>query len=228
MNESAKAAGKRASSMVQEKGAAAVVRVSLNGTYCQRGQVRLQKIVDGRIDPGPFVEIGQPTGLYGDKALKEFAKLSMQMLTLNLPAIAKATAVEDIRTSFRPIEPGRYVVTLVNCNNGNSGAAMGFGNVGLLGVKGSNPQIPILGDNSIVIGKGEIVDAGIIDIVSTSSSGVFFKNETARLVGSEAPQPFREVIKRNLPEIYARITYRKFSAYDGLLLPENKKTTEKQ
>jgi len=159
--------------------------------------------------------LGQPTGLYGDKALKEFAKLSMQMLTLNLPAIAKATAVEDIRTSFRPIEPGRYIVTL-------------FGNVGLLGVKGSNPQIPILGDNSIVIGKGEIVDAGIIDIVSTGSSGVFFKNETARLVGSEAPQPFREVIKRNLPEIYARITYRKFSAYDGLLLPENKKTTEKQ
>lgn len=111
----------------------------------------------------------------------------MQMLTLNLPAIAKATAVEDIRTSFRPIEPGRYIVTLVNCNNGNSGAAMGFGNVGLLGVKGSNPQNPILGDNSIVIGKGEIVDAGIIDIVSTGSSGVFFKNETARLVGSEVP-----------------------------------------
>lgn len=220
MSESAKAAGKGAEAMVQEKGAAAVVRVSWDGIYCRRGRVRLQKVVDGKIDPGPFVEIGQPTGVYGTAALKDAAKLSLQMLTLNLAAVAKATAVEDIRTSFRAIEPGRYIITMVDCDNGNGNVSMGFANVGLLGEKGEKPQIPLLGDNSIVIGKGEIVDAGIINIVSTGSTGILFGHETARLAGSEAPQPFREAVKLNLPDIYSRITYTKFSAYGGLLLPE--------
>ncbi|WP_132588458.1 hypothetical protein [Rhizobium sp. BK068] len=104
---------------------------------------------------------------------------------------------------------------------------MGFGNVGLPGVKGSNPQIPILGDNSIVIGKGEIVDAGIVDIVSTGRAAS--SSRTRRPVLWDRRRPNRSgSIKRNLPENYARITYRKFSADDGLLLPENKKTTEKQ
>ncbi|MGR9169318.1 hypothetical protein [Rhizobium sp. KDH_Rht_773_N] len=227
MSESAKAAGKQAQSMVQEKGAAAVVRVSWDGVYCARGRVRLQKVVDGRIDPGPFVEIGQPTGVYGNAALKDFAKLSLQMMTFNLPAVAKAAAVEDIRTSFRAIEPGRYIITMVYCDNGNNNAAMGAANLGWMGEKGDKPQIPLLGDNSIVIGQGEIVDAGIVDIVSTGSTGFLFGHDTARLAGSEAPQPMREAMKLNLPEVYARTTYTKFSAYSGLLLPESPQPKEK-
>ncbi|MFC5759488.1 hypothetical protein [Rhizobium sp. GCM10022189] len=227
MSESAKAAGKRAQSMVQEKGAAAVVRVSWDGVYCARGRVRLQKVVDGRIDPGPFVEIGQPTGVYGNAALKDFAKLSLQMMTFNLPAVAKAAAVEDIRTSFRAIESGRYIITMVYCDNGNNNAAMGSANLGWMGENGDKPQIPLLGDNSIVIGQGEIVDAGIVDIVSTGSTGFLFGRDTARLAGSEAPQPMREAMKLNLPEVYARTTYTRFSAYSGLLLPESPQPKEK-
>jgi len=220
MDESAKAAGRKAETMVQEKGAAAVVRVSLNGTYCRRGRIRLQKIVDGKIDQGPFVEIGQPVGPNGTLGLKDVAKLYLQMLTLNLPAVAKAAAVEDIRTSFRAIEPGRYIITLAECDNGDSTAGMGYANNGFMGEKGDRPQIPLLGDNAIVIGKGEVVDAGIVDIVSTGSTGLFFGHQTARLAGSEAPQPFREAVKLNLPDVYARTTYSKFSAYEGFLFSQ--------
>ncbi len=213
--------------MVQDKGAAAVVRVMFNGTYCRRGSVRLQKIVDGKIDEGPFVEIGQPLGPDDMLGLKDVAKLSFQMLTLNLAAVAKASAVEDIRTSFRAIEPGRYVITVAECDNGDSHAAMGYANLGSIGDKEKKPQIPLLGDNSIVIGKGEIVDAGIVDIVSTGSTGFLFGHQTARLAGSEAPQPLREAMKLNLPDVYAGITYTKFSAYEGILFPLNLQPKEK-
>ncbi|MFS2155536.1 hypothetical protein [Rhizobium sp. Rhizsp42] len=216
MGADGKDAARQADAMVADKGAAAVVRVSLNGSYCVRGTVRLQKVVDGKISSGPFTEIGQPSGIYGaDAMVKKLAKTTAQMLTLNVPALIKENGVRDIRTSFRPIEPGHYAVTMITCENGNSTASMGTGNGGLFGAQGKEPHT-LLGDNTITIGKGQIVDAGVIDIVQTSSGG-FFSSARARLAGSEAPQTFKDAIRLNVPEIYPRITYTKFTADYALL-----------
>ncbi|WP_018902059.1 hypothetical protein [Rhizobium sp. 2MFCol3.1] len=219
MGADGKDAARQADAMVADKGAAAVVRVSLNGSYCVRGTVRLQKVVDGKIGSGPFTEIGQPNGLYGgDAIIKNLAKTTAQMLTLNVPALIKENGVRDIRTSFRPIEPGRYAVTMITCQNGNSIASMGTGNAGFWGVQGKEPQYTLLGDNTITIGKGQIVDAGVIDIVQMSSGGFFSGAARGRLVGSQAPQTFKDAIRLNVPEIYSRITYTKFTADYELLL----------
>lgn len=217
MGADGKDAARQADAMVAEKGAAAVVRVSLNGSYCLHGTVRLQEVVDGKIRSGPFTEIGQPSGIYGaDAIVKKLAKTTAQMLTLNVPALIKENGVRDIRTSFRPIEPGRYAVTMITCENGNSTASMGTGNGGLFGAQGKEPTT-LFGDNTITIGKGQIVDAGVIDIVQISSGG-FFTSARARLAGSEAPQTFKDAIRLNVPEIYPRITYTKFTADYVLLL----------
>lgn len=219
MGADGKNAARQADPMVAEKGAAAVVRVKLNGNFCARGTVRLQKIVDGKIAPGPFTEIGQPSGIYGGAAaMKQFARMTGQMLTLNVPKLVKENSAGDIRTSFRPIEPGHYAVTMISCEIGNSIATMGTGNLGLFGVQGTEPQFTLLGDNTITIGKGQIVDAGVIDIVQTKKDGLFSGGARARLIGAQAPQTFKDAIRLNVPDVYSRITYTKFSADYALLL----------
>lgn len=221
MNADGKDAARHADAMVAAKGAAAVVRVSLNGNFCVRGTVRLQKVVDGKISSGPFTEIGQPIGIYGgDAIMKQLARTTGQMLTLNVTKLLKENSVSDIRTSFRPIEPGHYAVTMIRCENGNSVATMGTDNVGLFGVQGTKPQFTLLGDNTLTVGKGQIVDAGVIDIVQMGRrGGILSGSALARLVGSQAPQTFKDAVRLNVPDVYSRITYTTFKADYALHFP---------
>jgi len=203
--------------MVQKKGAAIVVRVLYAGHYCHQGQVRLQKIVDGRTSTTSFVEIGQQTGRYGADGLKFFAETAVKMATINLKWLSKEVAGEDVRTSFRPIAPGRYAMTFVNCNSGgNQNTFMGAANFDVLQINTAKKALPILGDNSILIGHDQIVDAGTINIVPMGSTG-FSRDRIARVEGSEAPREFREAIRQSLPDFSLKITYTKFSPYLGAL-----------
>src|SRR5882762_8450282 len=92
LNDDSRAAANNATSMVQKKGAAIVVRVLYAGHYCHQGQVRLQKIVDGRTSTTSFVEIGQQTGRYGADGLKFFAETAVKMATINLKWLSKEVA----------------------------------------------------------------------------------------------------------------------------------------
>ena len=218
MGTDGKDAARQADAMVASKGAAVVVRVSIDGSFCASGIVRLQKVIDGKIGSGPFTEIGQPTGVYGaDAVMKQFARTTGQMLTLNVSKLLKENSLRDIRTSFRPIEPGRYAVTMISCRNGNYNASMGSPNVGLFGVQGTEPQFTLLGDNTITIGKGQIVDAGVIDVVPIGGARLSSRNGQARLVGSQAQQTFRDALRLNVPDVASRIIYTKFTADYALL-----------
>jgi hypothetical protein len=216
----AKEVAKAAPGMAKDAGAAIVIRVSLSGSYCANGQVVLNKIVDGKIDKNQSVTIGQVgSGNLGD-GLKDIGKMYVRFLTLNVPAIVKEVDKGDIRTSYRPIAPGSYVATYASCSIGRTQATMG-GNEGGSLFKAPPPPVlrPLLGANYIVIGNGQIVDAGILDIKVLSQQYRFTGPGIAMLIGSEAPPVFRETIRKNLPELYPKITYSKFTPYPGLLAP---------
>lgn len=220
LGEGAKEVAKSAPGMAKDAGAAIVVRVSMLGSYCNSSRVVLTKIIDGKIDKSQSVAVGQVGSDKPGDGLKEAGRIYLHALTFNLPALMKDTEKGDIRTSYRPIAPGSYVVTYVNCNTGQREITMSGNESGSL-FRAAPPRVlrAIAGANHIVIGSGQIVDAGILDINMLTQEPRLTGSGIAILLGSEAPPVFKETIKKNLPELYPKITYSKFTPYPGLLTP---------
>jgi hypothetical protein len=205
LSEGAKEAANKATLMAKEKGAAIVVRVSVSGEYCPQGTVVLNRVADGKIDDKTSVNIGQVFS----GTLRDFGKMSLEFFTLNVPALAKEYQHRDIRTSYVPIEPGKYVVTRVYCRDGQYETVLG-GDQGSW--FGPPPKMrPVLGANYIVVGTGQIVDAGILNIQVIQKDFRPLSRGTGMLVASEAPAAFRDATRLNLPDLYRKITYTKFS-----------------
>lgn len=216
LGEGAKEVANNAPYMVKKNSAAIVVRVSESSSYCGSGQVVLNKIVNGKIDNSQSVTVGQVAT--GD--LKDFGRMYLHVLTFNLPAITKEVDKGDIRTSFRAIAPGSYVATYASCNMGQSRVWMGGNEGGTLFSPAAPPMLrPLAGSNHIVIGEGQIVDAGFLNIQVLQSDLRPNGRGIAVLIGSEAPANFREAIRKNLPDLYPKITYTKFAPYPGILAP---------
>lgn len=168
--------------------------------------------------------IGQVSNL----SLKEVGKVYVQFLILNLPGAVKTlnkqSGISDIRTSYRAISPGTYVATYASCSVGESQVWMdGDEGVSLFRPTSVPMLRPLAGANHIVIGPGQIVDAGILDIHVLQSDLRPNGHGIAVLTGSEAPPIFREAIKKNLPDLYPKITYTRFTPYPGTLLSVPKK-----
>lgn len=185
----------------EKTGAALVVRVKYRQEMCNAGTVTLGKVVDGKLR-GNSVIIGGPRGY------SNIAK-----------GIAYAASVEHLKygvdpgSSYGPIEPGQYAVLLVKCPLGRLEITFGGANWGFFG---SSETKPVLGDNSITIEKGQIVDAGTITIMPLAGG---LRRGTGFIVSSEAPESFRDAMRRQLPELAPKITYSRFSASTGLLTP---------
>jgi hypothetical protein len=216
LSEDAKASAVASETMVKQKGAAVVARITWSQKYCTNGTAQLNRIVEGRISD-EFYTVGEvrPPSDKDRNGLAELGKAYVHFLTLNFAALPKGV---DIRTAFVPIEPGTYVVTRVECTYGRTRAVLGGERLPSLFEKPVKytPK-PVLGDNYITIGNGEIVDAGILDL-DVIEDAHFFGDGKARIIASEAPPVFREAIKQNLPELYPRITYKRFAPYLGFVL----------
>jgi hypothetical protein len=213
LNETGKAAAAASEAMVKEKGAAVVVRVKINNAYCDSGIVTLNKYIDGRISE-ESTSIGQVTHVTGSEKLGD---ISSNLLKLNFSALPISKS-NDLRVSYEPIEPGAYVVTKVEClNPGTSNYTLGPKPPSLFEAPVKVGPRPVAGEGYIQINRGQIVDAGLLDINALQIGG-FQVGGQGRLVASEAPTSFRETIRKNLPQLYSRITYTKFSSYPVSLL----------
>ena len=186
----------------QKAGAALVVRAKSRQEMCNAGTVTLGKVVDGKI-VGDTIIVGGPRGY------SNIAK-----------GVAYAYSVENFKygvdpgSSYAPIEPGRYVVLLVKCPLGRLEITLGAANWGFFG---SSETKPVLGDNSIVVEKGQIVDAGTLTIMPLDGGGLH--RGTGFIMASEAPESFRDAMRRQLPELAPKITYSRFSPVTDLLTP---------
>jgi hypothetical protein len=78
--------------------------------------------------------------------------------------------------------------------------------------------LSVKGPNFITIGKGQIIDAGSLDI-SPIDMSLLQGSGMGLLTSSEAPPALKEAIKLNLPDPYPHIYYTKFSPYPGVLAP---------
>lgn len=185
----------------QKTGAALVVRVKYRQEMCNAGTVTLGKVVDGKLR-GNTVIIGGPRGY------SNIAK-----------SVAYAASVEHLKygvdpgSSYGPIEPGQYAVLLVKCPLGQSEITFGGTNWGFFG---SSETKPVLGDNSIVVENGQIVDAGTLTIMPLDGG---LRHGTGFIVASEAPESFRDAMRRQLPDLAPRITYSRFSPATDLPPP---------
>ena len=210
LSERAIAEANQAVSLAQSAGSAIVVRVSLDGQFCERGEIQLHQVQERRIIDESMVVIGQ-TGYNGK--LSDFFDVEFYKKTFSPENIANAFSGKygatgnDIRTSFRAIRPGEYYVTNARCEIGNKYVIVGSSASGFI-FRG--PTAPTLGDNFISVKSGKIIDAGVINIVTLQYQFFFFKGK-AYLSGQEAPQLFRNILKDTLPDLAAKITYTKFS-----------------
>ncbi|MCJ2141012.1 hypothetical protein [Methylobacterium sp. E-066] len=141
--------------------------------------------------------------------IEDFKKL------LSLDTIKYAFSAEginyakDIRTTYREIIPGNYIINHITCQFGREITEVSAEEWSFLT---GRDDLPIPGDNYISIGNGQIVDSGFIDVVSTDGR-YLRRSGQVRLVSSEAPQSFRTVVANDLPDLSKKIIYSRFSAY---------------
>lgn len=186
----------------QKEGAAIVVRTKFDDRMCIAGKVTLRKVVDGKI-VGDAITVGGPR---------------------TYPNIFKAAAYgfspEHIRygvdpgSSYDAIAPGRYAVVMVTCPTGDSEVRLGGSEWSLFGPIGPGISKAVMGENTITIERGQIVDAGTLTIKRTGG-GLHYG--TGIILASEAPESFREAMRKQLPELAPKITYSRFSFGTDLL-----------
>ncbi|PYE88193.1 hypothetical protein [Phyllobacterium leguminum] len=106
---------------------------------------------------------------------------------------------EGYRIRFTPVQPGKYIVTGLNCNAGEVGRGNGYGIF-----FGKTDKRPVAGANTIIIGPGEIVDAGALDFM-------LLRMNYGILVSHPAASGYRAMIQKNMPNLYHRITFKTFT-----------------
>jgi hypothetical protein len=190
-----------------------VVRVAKDGSHCPSGQVRLRPLRNGLPDPQRFVTVGQVNALVDMPYAEAFARSTVKMLTFDVSGLWKDASVKDARVAFVAIEPGEYLVTWVNCSNGDRKEWMGDDHPNAVASGRYSP--PVLGANLIRIRPGEIVDAGILEIRTTRTAG-FLTRATARVVAHPTPEPLKEAFKEAAPDVYRRMT---FTSFEEWVLP---------
>ncbi len=182
---------------VAAKGAAIVMRVTIDGKICPQSNIELLPLINDSLVTGRSVSIGQ---IY---SAEDVAKMAFKMATFNLSGTLDIAKSQDLRVSFQPITPGDYGIYRIICSwdaqqrtvlDASSSVAFGFGRKPSL--------VPLQQDGKITVKKGEILDAGLLNIVSN--------NGRAIIVASPTPQNYIDTMKRNLPALYPKVTFRQF------------------
>ena len=199
LNKSAIDNARKTEGYVAAKGAAIVARVTINGKICHQANIQLQAVENGQLVPRNITSIGQ------NYTLADIGKITLRMATLNIPGVFDVIDSQDIRVSFQPIAPGDYGIARVICSwDSNHRSVLEASSSGFFGLGRKKALVPLAIDGTISVKKGEIVDAGVLNIISTSK-------RRAVILASPAPQTYRDTIKRHLPELYPKITFRQFS-----------------
>ncbi|MBO1039888.1 hypothetical protein [Brucella pituitosa] len=199
LNKSAIDNARKTEGYVAAKGAAIVARVTINGKICHQANIQLQALENGQLVPRNITSIGQ------NYSLADIGKITLRMATLNIPGVFDVIDSQDIRVSFQPIAPGEYGIARIVCSwDANHRSVLEADSGGFFGLGKQKTQVPLQLDGKISVKKGEIVDAGVLNIISNSTG-------RALILASPAPQSYRDTIKRNLPELYPKITFRQFS-----------------
>lgn len=168
---------------------AMVVRIWKDGRECPTGRARLRPYRDGQLDTSRYVEVGRFSNANG---LEYVPQMLGNMVTLNISKLMDDMKTKPLKESLIPIAPGRYVVTWIACNHGNSSEWIGVDKPIFL-FKESGRMAPVKGANVIDVRPDEVIDAGVLEIRSDEVG--FFEAQTAKVVAQPAPPHEREALR---------------------------------
>ncbi len=168
---------------------AMIVRIWKDGRECPTGRARLRPYHDGQLDTSRYVEAGRFSNANG---LEYVPQMLGNMVTLNISKLMDDMKTKPLKESLVSIAPGRYVLTWITCNHGNSAEWIGVDRPIFL-FKESGRMAPVKGANVIDVRPGEVIDAGELEIRSDDVG--FFEGQTAKVVSQPAPPHEREALR---------------------------------
>jgi hypothetical protein len=168
---------------------AMVVRIWKDGRECPTGRARLRLYRDGRLDTSRYIEVGRFSNAEG---LEYVPQMLGNMVTLNISKLRDDMTAKPLKESLVSIAPGRYVLTWITYNHGNSAEWVGVDRPIFL-FKESGRMAPLKGANVIDVRPGEVIDAGVLEIRSDDVG--FFEGQTAKVVSQPAPPHEREALR---------------------------------
>ena len=198
---------------LQQSGAVIVTRVTNKGGSCPLAEVRLRPVLNGRIDPSVFYTVGQTRSISGQSHLAGMSSLMWRAATFQISSVMEDIFPKDGSTSFVAIPPGDYFVTSATCDYGN-------GSITRLGADYPNAFTsetgvigPVPGANFIHVRQGDILDAGILDIVETGTTpGLLVDGKIGKAVAMSVPENYRQILQRELPDLYRRMRFTTFAS----------------
>lgn len=163
---------------IKEKGAAIAFIASagknLLGHPVECGSVRLRRI-DG---DQQFETVSISTGS-GFRLFKGYS--------------AKNPRKDGYKIDFKPIVPGKYIVTGLYCDSGY-----------VQPHRFSSKEMPVAGANTIIVGQNEIVDAGSLHFQADFNGRGF-------LVSYPADSEYKTNVRKHMPNLAPRVTYKTFT-----------------
>jgi hypothetical protein len=199
----------RAPSLRGDKGAALLVRITRNGRGCGIGRARVRTLVSA-INGGAAYTIGQKRILERDPA--ELALAAQMRDLFGVDTVPKRHArVRDADVAYVSIPPGDYIVTRIECQQDGMVYTMGA-DYGDEAPPPGEVFRPVKGQNMIAVKAGEIVDAGVLDIVDRERG--LFKTRSD-LVASPTPEAYRAMIQAELPDVASQTVYRSFTRFSA-------------
>ncbi len=200
-------------SQLQQSGAVIVTRVTNRGDACPLAEVRLRPTRNGQIDTSVFYTVGQTRSVSGQSHLGAASSIMWRAATLQMSSVMEDIFPKDGSTSFVGIPPGNYFVTSVTCDYGNGRLTrLGADHPNLLSSE-TGAIAPVQGGNFIQIRRGDILDAGILDIIETGSTpGLLVDGKTGATVAKATPPSYRQILQKELPDLYRRMRFATFTA----------------
>ena len=204
-------------SYIKAKGAAIVTRVSLADRTCLKSQVRLRKIVNGKLDIKDAVTIEQISAEQSGSYLS-----ALKMRIGNMPILSRDSQkktdefLKNNPDSFSEITPGTYAVTWLKCEHKEGNIQLGADFPDSKDADTISVE-PLIGANSIIVPKGQIIDGGILSIEIFVPDQTKPNQKKGRVKAVATPESQKNLLKNELPEIYKRIRFTTFSTYKGKL-----------
>jgi hypothetical protein len=101
---------------------AMIVPIWKDGRECPTGGAGLRPYHDGQLDTSRYVEAGRFSNANG---LEYMPQMLGNMVTLNISKLMDDMKTKPLKESLVSIAPGRYVLTWITCNHGNSAEWIG-------------------------------------------------------------------------------------------------------
>ncbi|MDR1827091.1 MAG: hypothetical protein LBR29_02035 [Methylobacteriaceae bacterium] len=212
--------GKRQVTKIDEQlkkyGAVIVTRVIDPRGGCAISEVRLRPVRDGKIDDSVFYTVGVTNFASGKPHVESMGEFVKKSVTLQIGTLLKDIEIRDEMTSFEPIPPGDYAVTSAICNR-STPKHTDMSRIGRDIVTFTKTETgfrePVPGANFIRVRKGDVLDAGFLQIVF-KGEGKGFNTKTydsGELVAVPVPQEYKDYLQSEMPDFYARLRFDVFT-----------------